>query len=236
MCGFLCVVTRTPLAQAVNVSGFNRDILRHRGPDSSGDLVFENAYIRHWRLSIVDLSENSSQPYGDGDSWLVYNGEIYNYEELAGRLGVRVPSDTALLYTLCRQGVDEPELRRARGFYSYLYVTESGLALSGARDPFGKKPLFYHVDNAAGIAVFASEEQAIVDCLGGSPIDFGSISQYLLYKQVFHGDTYFQNIKQLAPGARFLFDVRSWTLSIDRDWAGYYQMPAAEVFSIEPND
>ena len=236
MCGFLCVVTKKPLSEAVDVPGLNRDVLRHRGPDSSGELLFHNAYVRHWRLSIVDLSDISSQPYGDGSSWLIYNGEIYNYEELASRLSLQVPGDTPLLYEICKRGIEHQELKRARGFYSYLYLSENGLTLSGGRDPFGKKPLFYHVDDAAGIAVFASEEKAIVDCLGARQIDFAAISQYLLYKQVFHGATYFKNIKQLAPGASFHFDARSWTLSVDRDWAGYYDMPAADVFSLQPRD
>lgn len=233
MCGFLCVVTRKPLGEVVDVPGLNRDVLHHRGPDSSGELLFPNAYVRHWRLSIVDLSETSSQPYGHGQSWLIYNGEIYNYEELAARLSLRVPGDTTLLYDLCKRGIERQELKRARGFYSYLFLSDNGLQLLGARDPFGKKPLFYHIDDAAGIAVFASEEKAIVDCLGSSRIDFTSIAQYLLYKQVFHGATYFENIKQLAPGAGFTFDARRWTLTIDRDWASYYDMAAADVFSLE---
>ncbi len=88
------------------------------------------------------------------------------------------------------------------------------------------------MDDERGIAVFASEEKAIVDCLKSSRIDFAAISQYLLYKQVFHGATYFENIRQLAPGARFQFDARRWTLAVDREWADYYEMPAAEVFSL----
>ena len=236
MCGFLCVVTRTPLSETVDVARLNRDVLRHRGPDSSGELLFPHAFVRHWRLSIVDLSETSSQPYGDEDSWLIYNGEIYNYEELAARLSLRLPGDTALLFEWCKRGIDAQELTRVRGFYSYLYLSADGRSLSGARDPFGKKPLFYHVDDEAGIAVFASEERAIVDCLGSSRIDFASVSQYLLYKQVFHGDTCFSDIKQLAPGSRFRFDAAAWTLSVDRSWADYYAMPAAEVFSVTPPD
>jgi asparagine synthase (glutamine-hydrolysing) len=232
MCGFLCVVTRTRVAETIDVTALNRDVLRHRGPDSSGELLCDHAYVRHWRLSIVDLSDTSSQPYGAGGSWLIYNGEIYNYEDLAGRLSLKVPGDTALLYELCKRGIDGEELERARGFYSYLWLTENGLKLSGARDPFGKKPLFYHVDDEEGVAVFASEEKAIVDCMKRSRIDFAAISQYVLYKQVFHGATYFENIRQLAPGARFHFDARRWTLTVDREWADYYEMPAAEVFSL----
>jgi asparagine synthase (glutamine-hydrolysing) len=242
MCGFLCVVTRKPLDQAVDVARFDKDVLRHRGPDSSGELTFPHAFVRHWRLSIVDLAETSSQPYGDGESWLIYNGEIYNYEAIATRLGLPATGDTPLLFGLCKLGIDQEELKRASGFYSFLFLSQNGLALSGARDPFGKKPLFYHVDDEAGIAVFASEEKAIIDCLGGQsrpggqPIDFGAISQYLLYKQVFRGHTCFTKIKQLAPGARFHFDVRRWRFSVDRDWDAYYQMPAAGVFSITPGD
>ena len=236
MCGFLCVVTRRLLAETMDVGALNKDVLRHRGPDSSGELLFQHAYVRHWRLSIVDLSAASSQPYGDGDSWLIYNGEIYNYEEMAARLSLRVPGDTALLFELCKLGIEEQALTQARGFYSYLYLSENGLELSGGRDPFGKKPLFYHVDEAAGIAVFASEEKAIVDCLGAGRVDFAAVSQYLLYKQLFHGGTYFEGIKHLAPGARFRFDVREWTFEIDRDWAAYYRTPAAEVFAAAPDE
>lgn len=236
MCGFVCVVTRTPLNDTLDVPRFDRNILSHRGPDSSGELVLENAYIRHWRLSIVDVSDNSSQPYGDGDSWLIYNGEIYNYEELGRPLSTPINSDTAVLYALCKRGIEHQHLKHARGFYSYLYVREKGLVLSGARDPFGKKPLFYYVNNATGIAVFASEEKAIVDCLKTSQINFASICTYLLYKNMFHGNTYFKNIRQLAPGASFHFDARDWSLSIEYDWDEYYQKTAAEVFSIEPRE
>ena len=233
MCGFLCVVTKRPIGEAIDLPRLNRDVLRHRGPDSSGDLLFAHAYVRHWRLSIVDLSETSSQPHGDGNSWLIYNGEIYNYEELAARLAIHVPGDTPLLYELCKRGIDREELRRVRGFYSFLYLTDNGRDVSGARDPFGKKPLFYYVDDEAGMAVFASEETAIVDCLDRAAIDFGAVSQYLLYKQTFHGRTYFSGIKQLAPGARFHFDTRRWVFSVDRDWTDYYNRSAADVFSLD---
>src|SRR5258708_388155 len=160
MCGFLCVVTRGPLREGLDVQGLNRDVLRHRGPDSSGELLFPHAFVRHWRLSIVDLSRNSNQPYGDGQSWLIYNAEIYIYAEVASRLSLSVTGDTPLVYELCKQGIDARELQRARGFYSYLYLSDDGRSLSGARDPFGKKPLFYSIDNDVGVAVFASEEAA----------------------------------------------------------------------------
>lgn len=234
MCGFLCVVTRAPLTEAIDLGRLDGDVLRHRGPDSSGEIVFPHAYVRHWRLSVVDLSQGSSQPYGSGDSRLIYNGEIYNYEELAARSSLQVSGDTPLLYELCRHGVERRELVWARGFYSYLYLTENGLRLSGGRDPFGKKPLFYHVDDAAGIAVFASEEKAIVDCLAARRIDFSAVAQYLLYKQVFHGQTFFSDIAQLAPGAWFEFDVRRWAFSVDRSWSDYYELPSAEVFALQP--
>lgn len=233
MCGFVSVVTRAPLGDTLDVRDFDRNVLRHRGPDSAGELVLTHAYVRHWRLSIVDLSDHSSQPYGHGESWLIYNGEIYNYEELGGSLSLPVNSDTAVLHGLCERGLEREHLKRARGFYSYLYVTENGRLISGGRDPFGKKPLFYSVDNAAGIAVFASEEKAVVDCLEHSAIDYSSIAQYLLYKHVFRGHTYFSNVQQLAPGASFRFDVRAWSLSIDYDWDEYYEKPAAEVFSLD---
>src|SRR4051794_12238801 len=116
MCGFVCVATRRPVSTAVDVPGLDKHVLRHRGPDSSGDLVLENAYVRHWRLSIVDLTANADQPFGDGDSWLIYNGEIYNYDELGRGCSTHVSSDTALLYGWCKQRVERRQLKLARGF------------------------------------------------------------------------------------------------------------------------
>ena len=236
MCGFVCVVTRAPLQATLDEPYFDRGILRHRGPDSSNEIVLDHAYIRHWRLSIVDLSAGSDQPYGDQDSWLLYNGEIYNHQTLAASLSIDVRGDTAFLYDVCKRGVEREQLKKVRGFYSYLYIAGQGSVLTGARDPFGKKPLYYYVDDARGIAAFASEEKAIVDCLKTSEIDFGSICQYLLYKSVFHGHTYFNRIRQLAPGARFSFDARTWSFSMEYDWTTYYQMAAAEVFSVKEAD
>ncbi len=234
MCGFLCIVTREPVAQAVDLARLDPNVLRHRGPDSAGALLFPHAYVRHWRLSVVDLSDDGNQPYGSGTSRLIYNGEIYDYADVAAQLSLPVRGDTALLYELCRRGTDQAQLRRVRGFYSYVYLSENGLTVSGSRDPFGKKPLFYHINDAAGVAVFASEEQAILDVLPTRPVDFSAVAEYLVYKQLFYGRTFFSGIKQLAPGARFQLDVSRWTFSVDREWSEYYDAPAAKVFSLGP--
>jgi asparagine synthase (glutamine-hydrolysing) len=234
MCGFVSVVTRAPVSETMDVSRLRPNVLHHRGPDSTGELQFPHVFVRHWRLSIVDVTDAGNQPYGSGDSRLIYNGEIYDYAEVASRLSLPVRGDTALLYELCRRGIDRQELAEARGFYAYLYLSNNGMTVTGRRDPFGKKPLYYHLDEVAGIAVFASEERAILDVLGARSIDFGAVAEYLLYKQVFHGRTCFRGIKQLAPGAGFELDVRRWQFSVDRDWAGYYDAPAAEVFSLTP--
>ena len=233
MCGFLCVATRRPLAESAQPSRWRRDILQHRGPDSFGERAFDHAFVRHWRLSIVDLSNESSQPYGRDDGWLIYNGEIYDWMDIAAREGVAASGDTPLVHALCARGRDAAALERARGFYAYVFLTDGGRRMRGGRDPFGKKPLYYAIDDERGIAAFASEERAILDVIEDRRHDAQGLSEYFLYKQAFRGRTAFAQISQLPPGAQFEFDTARWTLHVDRTWDAYYAMPAAEVFTLD---
>lgn len=156
MCGIVGVLSRDrdPALLERTVVAM-RDEMRHRGPDDAGVTVLRDGErllaLGHRRLSIIDLSPLGHQPMStaDGSHWIVFNGEIFNYQELRRQLpasvqaSFRSQSDTeVILYAAREWGVEEC-LRRLRGMYAFaLYDVRKGL-LTLVRDPLGVKPLYY---------------------------------------------------------------------------------------------
>src|SRR5687768_13589290 len=124
------------------------DVIRHRGPDDEGFRVNGRCAIGMRRLSIIDLS-TGHQPISneDGSVWVVFNGEIYNFQELRETLlgqGHRFTtnSDTETLVHLYEQeGVEG--LPKLRGMFGYAIWDQRRQQLLLVRDRFGKKPLYY---------------------------------------------------------------------------------------------
>ncbi|HDL00988.1 MAG TPA: asparagine synthetase B, partial [candidate division Zixibacteria bacterium] len=144
------------------------DALVHRGPDDCGIWVDENngLALGHRRLTVIDLSSAGSQPMksADGRYIIIYNGEIYNYKEIAERLrskgvGLRGGSDTeVLLEAISVWGVDDT-LQQLVGMFAFAVWDRKKNILVLARDRMGEKPLYYGwVNNGF---VFASELKAI---------------------------------------------------------------------------
>lgn len=146
--------------------------IAHRGPDASGVVEHvtpeSSVVLGHRRLSIIDLSTASDQPFAKGGLTLSYNGEIYNYRELRRELeslGARfaTTSDTEVVLEAWRAwGPDS--LPRFRGMFAFAVYDEATGSLALARDPLGIKPL-YVMRRGAGV-VFASELKAIVAAVG----------------------------------------------------------------------
>jgi len=134
--------------------------IQHRGPDDTGILVLDSAWLGHQRLSIVDISRGR-QPLanGDGTAWIIGNGEIYNHEDLSAKLPpglLQTRSDTeAALHLVMRDG--PASVAELSGMFALAMVTATGDGLV-ARDPMGVKPLYW-IDGADG-TMFASELRA----------------------------------------------------------------------------
>ena len=136
------------------------DLLSHRGPDSKGYHFSKNVYLGHARLSIQDLSSNGHQPMwtNDGRYVIIFNGEIYNHNELREKYlsNVNFCSNTdteTVLYGFCRLGQDFiPKLNGIFAFAIYDTVEEE---VTIARDKYGVKPLYYYENNRSFL--FASE-------------------------------------------------------------------------------
>jgi asparagine synthase (glutamine-hydrolysing) len=149
MCGIAGFVRLDQPAQRPQVQAMC-DQIRHRGPDDEGVYVDGGCGIGMRRLSIIDLS-TGHQPISneDGSVWIVFNGEIYNYQELRAGLMERghrfqTASDTETLVHLYEQeGVEG--LKRLRGMFAFAIWDARQSLLLLARDRFGKKPLYYAV-------------------------------------------------------------------------------------------
>ena len=154
MCGFACTFRKSKEPKDIPES-----LLSHRGPDFSKQMRFSRMCLRHWRLSIVDLSTDSNQPIVNEEYVFAYNGELYDYDHLGKNIFKKeYKSDTLLFFDLLRNSY-ESLINSQSGFYSYLFFDKKRNLLEGGRDFFGKKNLYYFIDD--DLACFASEERAI---------------------------------------------------------------------------
>ncbi len=139
----------------------------HRGPDDGGLFQDARAVLGHRRLAIIDLSPTGHQPMcnEDGKIWVTYNGEIYNYAELAAELGGHrfvSRSDTEVLLHGYEEWGIEGLLRKLRGMFAFAIYDSHGPQpfFLLARDRFGIKPLYYIADTH--FIAFSSEVRALV--------------------------------------------------------------------------
>jgi asparagine synthase (glutamine-hydrolysing) len=192
--------------------------LLHRGPDASGVLELPELGLRlaHTRFAILDLDRRSDQPFVSacGRYALTFNGEIYNYVELGGRLAekgdlLRTSSDTeVLLKWLMRHGA--AGIGDLEGMFAFAFVDRVERRLLLARDPIGEKPLYYAFPTAAGAPrlAFASELQPLLDVPG---VDLGldeeALADWLRFLYTAAPRTLYRGIRELAPGCRLEIDL-----------------------------
>ena len=169
MCGIAGILSTNPLLELV-AGTLPRVLaaLRHRGPDDQG--IFRSASghaaLAHARLSILDLSPAGHQPMStpDGRLTIVFNGEIYNFQELRATLqggGVvfRSNSDTEVVLR-AYEAYGAECVAKLRGMFAFALWDERERSCLLARDPFGIKPLY--LAESAGRLVFASEVRALL--------------------------------------------------------------------------
>ncbi len=185
------------------------DSIVHRGPDGSGHWMSQDGKIGfgHRRLSILDLSETGSQPMHYRDRYTItFNGEIYNYLEIKGKLVAkgyqfRSHSDTEVLLALYDQK-KEKCLQDLDGMFAFAIYDKSTREVFCARDRFGEKPFFYH--HSKDSFFFGSEMKALWAAGVPKDPDPEMIFNYLQFNLVENpadlGQTFFRGIRKLAPG------------------------------------
>lgn len=139
------------------------DKLAHRGPDGRGVQDFEHATLGHARLAILDIA-SGHQPMQYEDSWIVFNGEIYNYRELQGKYisdeKLKGHSDTEVLLHLYRK-FGPQFVKMLDGMFAFAIYNNGEFLL--ARDPLGIKPLYYGAGRDNQLLFFASEIKALAE-------------------------------------------------------------------------
>jgi asparagine synthase (glutamine-hydrolysing) len=221
MCGICGFVG----AGNVDILTSMNEVMIHRGPDAGGlwHDTREAVYLGHRRLSIIDLSCGAQPMWtADGALGIVYNGEIYNHMELreelirAGHHFLTDHSDTEVLLHGYRQwGRELPS--RLNGMWAFAIYDRMRRQLFFSRDRFGKKPLFYSLQNRT--FAFASELSALVrhpQITAG--IHEGSLKKYFAYGYIPAPSTLYRQIFKLPGGHNLLLEIDTMTFRVSKYW------------------
>jgi asparagine synthase (glutamine-hydrolysing) len=202
-----------------------RDSLAHRGPDGSGLHVDGPVGLGHRRLAIVDLNPRAAQPMSseDGQLWLVFNGEIYNYVELRAELQrdghrFRSESDTEVILHLYQQRGDDL-LRCLRGMFAFALWDGRRHRLLAGRDRLGKKPLYFA--RTERMLAFASEVKALLrhPAIRAEP-RWEAVHDYLALDYVPSPGTAFEGIERVPPAHCLVLE--NGQHSVRRYWQAAY--------------
>jgi len=205
MCG-ICGIFQFDSQAVVDRStleNMNRQIA-HRGPDDDGFFLRENIGLAMRRLSIIDV-KTGHQPISneDGSIWIVYNGEIYNHEELRrGLIGrghhYRTRSDTETIVHLYEEYGSDC-VQHLRGMFAFVIWDGRSRRLFAARDRLGIKPFYYFLDQDKFL--FGSEIKAVLGHRAVIPeFNRSILPEYLAFGYIAGTATFFDGIKKLPPG------------------------------------
>jgi asparagine synthase (glutamine-hydrolysing) len=213
------------------IAGFNwedkelllsmNNVLSHRGPDQSGTYEDRNVSLGHRRLSIIDLSEKGRQPMGneDGTSWIVFNGEIYNFKEIKAKLASHrfsSASDTeVIIHAYEEHGTNCVQM--LNGDFAFAIYDSRKKLLFLARDRLGIKPLYYYANGEK--FVFASELKAVLeDREIEREINHQALWDYLSLRFVPGENTIIKGVKKLLPGHYAVYDLNAHSLKVSKYW------------------
>ena len=192
---------------SLNIQWSNNPLasIQHRGPDYQESFKYENVFLGHTRLSILDLSSLGNQPMTstDGRFILVYNGEIYNHWKIREGLlkkgyKFKSSSDTeTLLYSWVEWG--KKCIQYFEGIFAFAIFDKKENKLFIARDRFGVKPLYFYQKNNK--IAFSSELKALINIENfDSSLNYKSIANYLTFLWSPGIRTMYKNVKKLLAG------------------------------------
>lgn len=231
MCAIIGLVCRDGGIDAPSLSAM-RDTMAHRGPDDAGIHISADGTVGlgHRRLSIIDLSASGHQPMTneDGSIWLVFNGEIYNFQSLrrellaAGHIFRSNSDSEVILHAYEEWGVDA--VRRLRGMFAYAIWDEPRRRVVLARDRLGIKPLFYWHEGAN--LTFASELKGVIaDPRVPRTIDETAVYDFFTYRYVPTPKSIYRDVRKLPPG--HVAVLENGRLSLTEYWTPTFRAVSA---------
>ena len=205
MCG-ICGIFFKDRQQRVDagvLAGMNRQIV-HRGPDDDGFFVDGNVGLAMRRLSIIDV-KNGHQPLANetDDVWIVFNGEIYNHQQLRGELEAkghryRTRSDTETIVHLYEE-YGHDCVKYLHGMFAFAIWDQRSRRLFCARDRLGIKPFYYRWEGTTFL--FGSEIKTILEYPRVPPeFNRGVLAEYLAFGYITSPETMYKGISKLMPG------------------------------------
>ncbi len=233
MCGIVGIISKNK-EQLAHIDSATQTLAK-RGPDHQETTSFKNLAFGHARLSIIDTSVSANQPFTDpsGRYTIIFNGEIYNYQELKSELvkegfEFSTNSDTEVLLNLFihyrKKCVDH-----LNGFFAFAIYDTQENSLFIARDRMGIKPLLYYFDGTDFI--FASELKALFKFKINKEIDQVSLFNYLQFNYIPTSNSILEKVKKLLPG-HFIF-IKSISQLEKIEEEKYYEIPFLEKETIQ---
>ena len=229
MCGIAGYISTTPLSSdlASKYVKSVSDSIFHRGPDGLGSWHQDNVLLIHRRLKIIDLDDRSNQPFmsADGNYQMVFNGEIYNYKELADEhlkgVEFRTTSDTEVLLCLYEKYGEEC-VNLLNGIFAFCVYDLRQKKIQLFRDHYGVKPLYYAQGN--DYFMFCSEIKGLFAMGLEAQLNENCIAEQIYYGYVAGENTIFKGVRRLQSGTMA-------TMSFD----GKLQVEAKPYFDLTKN-
>jgi asparagine synthase (glutamine-hydrolysing) len=250
MCGVLLYLDRN---NGVDIKNFHRalNLQEHRGPDDYGIFCMEDlsdkklknirAYrqkqtkkpkliIGHRRLSIIDTSSKSRQPFVNlsQNKFLSYNGEFYNFDDYS--TNETQNSDGLTLFNLLNEN-SISGFNHINGMWASIYGDLNRDRVYLSRDRYGKKPLYYFIDKSR--LIVSSEIKSIFSLMEQSrEVNHEALAFYLIGKlspYLSNGQSFYKNINSVMPGENLVFDIRKHSIrkhsNIDFPEQNYFSKP-----------
>lgn len=209
MCGFVGFCSKNVKDKNV-IKEMNNQII-HRGPDSDGYYFDKDVNFGFRRLSIIDLHEGSQPILNEsGDTAIIFNGEIYNYQELREDLVAKgykfkTHTDTEVILHGYEAYGEEGILAKLRGMFAFTIWDSKKEKLFGARDHFGIKPYYYALLD--GDLLFGSEVKSFLKYPKfKKEVNEKALKHYLVFQYNPLEETFFKGVKKLRPGHYYVYE------------------------------
>lgn len=206
MCGFIGYINGTNVIDHHQTIENMMNTIIHRGPDSGGIHSDDKVTLGFRRLSIIDLSDVANQPLysADGNIVLVFNGEIFNFQELRADLvakghNFKTQSDSeVIIYGYVEYGVEF--VKKLRGMFAFCIWDKKNDLQFIARDGFGIKPLYYTENTTDGTFIFGSEIKSFLPHPSFiKELNKNALRPYLTFQYSSMDETFFKGVYKLPP-------------------------------------